>query len=151
MVTFLLAVIPLFASTPPARHPMHTSVAEVRQAAGRVEVTIRIFPDDLAAAVPRAPGADADSALASYVLPRFAVAGRDGRAIGLRWIGMERVGDVVRLQLEGDVESGLDGATISHGLLLERFPDQVNVVRAIYGGHTATLIFVPGDAAKRLP
>ena len=64
---------------------------------------------------------------------------------------MERVGDVMRLQLAGDAGSGLGGATISHGLLLERFPDQVNVVRVTYAGHTATLIFVPGDAAKRLP
>jgi hypothetical protein len=147
----LLAVMPLCASASPARHPMHTSVAELREAAGRVEVTIRVFPDDLEAAVPGAAKPGADALLAEYVLRRFAVAGRDGREVSLRWIGMERVGDVVRLQLEGDAGAGLGGATISHSLLLERFPDQVNVVRATYGGQTTTLIFVPGDAAKRLP
>jgi hypothetical protein len=149
MVMLLLAAIPVFASTSPVRHPMHTSVAEVREAAGRVVVTIRVFPDDLRAAVPGA--ADADSSLATYVLRRFVVAGRDGRPVPLRWMGMERVGDVVRLQLEGDAKGGLAGAAINHRLLLDRFPDQVNVVRATYDGRTATLIFLSGDAAKRLP
>jgi hypothetical protein len=151
MVMLLLAAIPVFASTSPVRHPMHTSVAEVREAAGRVVVTIRIFPDDLRAAVPDAAKANSDSSLATYALRRFVVAGRDGRPVPLRWMGMERVGDVVRLQLEGDAKGGLAGAAINHRLLLDRFPDQVNVVRATYDGRTATLIFLPGDAAKRLP
>jgi hypothetical protein len=146
-----LAVIPVFASAQPARHPMHTSVAEVRDAAGRVEVTIRVFPDDLEAAVPGAAKADADSSLASYVLRTFAIVGGDGQPVPLRWMGLERVGDVLRLRLEGDSRARLAGAAIIHGILLERFPDQVNVVRATYDGRTATLLFLPGDAAKRLP
>jgi hypothetical protein len=146
-----LTVIPLLASAQPARHPMHTSVAEVREAAGRVEVTIRVFPDDLEAAVPGAAKADAGSSLADYVLGTFAIAGRDGQPVPLRWRGVEHVGDVLRLRLEGGSRASLAGAAISHGLLLEHFPDQVNVVRATYDGHTATLLFLPGDAPKRLP
>jgi hypothetical protein len=151
VVRLRLAAIPLIGLILAARHPMHTSLAEVRERAGRVEVSIRVFPDDLESAMPGAAGANADSVLAAYVRRAFVVTGRDGQAVPLRWDGTERVGDVLQLRLEGRAAAGLAGAAVSHGLLLERFPDQVNVVRATYDGNTRTLIFLPGDAAKLLP
>jgi hypothetical protein len=40
---------------------------------------------------------------------------------------------------------------VASRVLTERFEDQVNVVRAICDGRSATLIFVPGDGLKSLP
>jgi hypothetical protein len=130
---------------------MHTSVAELREASDRLEISIRVFPDDMDSAVPGAATPDGDSALASYVLRVFSITGRDGRFMPLQWKGAIRQGDVLLLRLEAPAETALAGAMVSHALLLDRFPDQVNVVRATYEGRTATLLFLPGDVAKKLP
>ncbi len=58
-------------------HPMHTAVAEVVQegGGGATSVQIRLFADDLQAAVPLPQDrAAADSALARYLRGTFALA-----------------------------------------------------------------------------
>ena len=112
-------------------------------------MSIRVFPDDLDQAVPG--GERAGPALVSYVERVFQVSVGPGRRVRLHWKGVDRKGDVVLIRLESEPDVALAGATVSHGLLLDRFKDQVNVVRASYGGRTTTLLFLPGDAAKRLP
>jgi uncharacterized protein DUF6702 len=137
-----------------ARHPMHTAVAEIRQDQRKpsTEISIRMFADDFGAAVSLAPkGAAVDSAMSRYVRGRFAVADRSGRPLPLHWIGAEREGDVVLLHLAFSAPGGLGGARVLSALLCERFPDQINIVRASYAGRSATLIFTSGDAAKALP
>jgi len=150
MVMPWLAIV-LGGLTAPRGHPMHTSAAEIREVSGRVVVTIRVFPDDLNTAVPGASAGRADSALAGYVQRTFEIAGRDGRAVPLLWEGLDRAGDVLEIRLESGAAVALSGTAVRHGLLLDRFPDQVNVVRATYGTRTATLLFMRGDEAKRLP
>ena len=134
-------------------HPMHTSVAELRydHRTGRATIAIRVYPDDLAAAVPGADRAVTDSALARDVRERFAIVDRRGQAVRLEWRGVERVADALRIRLQARMPDGLDGARVAHLLLHERFGDQVNILRASDGTHTATLLFVPGDGPKRLP
>lgn len=135
-------------------HPMHTAVAEVAQADPRGEamVQIRVFADDFQAAVPLpADLAGADSAMSRYLRGTFALADRTGRPVRLAWAGAERTGDVILLRLRGEVAGGLAGARVTSLVLCERFPDQVNIVRAEYAGRTATLLFTRGEAAKALP
>ena len=129
---------------------MHTSVAELREAAGRVEVSIRVFPDDLDQAVPggERAGAGPDELRRARVFQLSAGAGRRSGCTGREW---SRDGDVVLLRLESEPDVALAGRDREPRLLHERFEDQVNVVRASYGGRTTTLLFLPGDAAKRLP
>jgi hypothetical protein len=136
-----------------AGHPMHTSVAELRYDGSTREarVTIRVYPDDLAGAVPGAQGAVADSALVRYVRARFALADQRGRPLRLEWQEVARAGDALVIRLRAAAPEGLEGARVAHLLLHERFGDQVNVVRATYGRRTVTLLFVPGDGPKRLP
>jgi hypothetical protein len=135
-------------------HPMHTAMAEVVQEGGdgATSVQIRLFADDLQAAVPLPrDGAAADSALARYLRGTFALADRRGRPVALHWDGARRTGDVVLLRLRGEVPGGLAGARVTSLLLCERFPDQVNIVRASYGGRTTTVLFLKGEASKGLP
>lgn len=135
-------------------HPMHTAVAEVVQedAGGATTVRLRVFADDLRAAVPLpADPAAADSAMAKYLRGTFVLADRHGRPVRLRWDGAERTGDVVLLRLRGNVPGGLAGARVTGLVLCDRFPDQVNIVRATYGGRAATLLFTRGEASKALP
>ena len=146
MVTRLAA---LLAPAVLAAHPMHTAVAELLDdpATRTVAVTVRAFADDLGAVV--LPGDT--SAVLAYVLARVTLVDAGGRTIALRPAGFVRAGDVVRIQLRGPAPEGLAGARVQMPLLTERFEDQVNIVRAAYGGHTASLLFTRGDRAKALP
>lgn len=142
------------ATPPPVAHPLHTAVAEITYNGGSrtAEIHIRVFADDFAAAVGVAPGArGAESAMAGYVRRTFSLADQAGRVLRLQWRGAERAGDVVLLRLAVPVPAGLSGARVRSVLLCERFADQVNVVRALYGGRPVTLLFTPGDGAKTLP
>ena len=132
-------------------HPMHTSVTEVVQedARGDVSIQMRVYVDDLRAAV--SLPADADSAIARYLRGSFALADRTGRPVRLTWTGAEPAGDVILLRLRGEVPGGLAGARVTSLVLCERFEDQVNVVRAEYAGRITTLLFTRGETAKALP
>jgi hypothetical protein len=135
-------------------HPMHTAVTEVVQddARGTARVQVRVFADDFQAAVRLPPDRSAaDSVMARYLRGTFALADRTGRPVRLAWAGAERTGDVILLRLRGQVPGGLAGARVTSLLLCEQFGDQVNIVRAVYGGRSATLLFTRGEAAKALP
>jgi hypothetical protein len=124
-----------------ARHPTHTSSAELTCPGDSVRVTIRVFADDASEAGP----------LRRQVQDRFRIVDRNGRAIRLTWMGAEPAGDVVHIRLEGTAPGGLSGATVANQILTERFADQVNLVRATCGRRAATLIFTRGDGPKALP
>jgi hypothetical protein len=133
-------------------HPMHTAVAELAAAAdGTTAITIRVFADDFLGALPADGAAPADSAMSRYLRGTFALADRQGRPVPLRWQGAERTGDVILLRLEAAVPGGLAGARITSLVLCERFEDEVNVVRASYGGRTETMLFTRGETSKALP
>jgi hypothetical protein len=132
---------------------MHTSVTEiVQESDGRsVSIEMRLFADDLAQAIGAAHVATgSDSLISAYVRRGFVLADAGGSPVPLEWVGAETVGDVVRIRLNAPVHS-LAGFRIIHAVLCERFEDQVNVVRATYGGRAATLLFTRGDSAKPLP
>jgi hypothetical protein len=157
VVTLLPRLLLLVVAVGPPRagaHPMHTAVAELVQADadGTTSVRIRVYADDFSAAVP--PAADpaaADSAAARYLRGSFALADRAGRPVRLAWAGAERTGDVILLRLAGRVPGGLAGARVTSLVLCERFEDEVNLVRAVYGGRTETLLFTSGASSKALP
>jgi hypothetical protein len=143
-----------FMLAPPSSHPMHSAVAEVAQqdAAGVASVRIRVFADDWRLAVP--PPDDPvtrDSAAARYLRGTFALADRHGRPVRLTYEGAELTGDVILLRLRARVPDGLAGARVTSLVLCDQFPDQVNIVRATYGGRAATLLFTRGEASKALP
>jgi hypothetical protein len=128
-----------------ATHPIHTTATNVVQEPdGRtVRIEVRLFPDDLAAAIGAAwESPDADSLMRAYVSSHLTLSDRGGAPLSLQWAAADRLGDIVRAQLRATVPGGLAG---------DRFPDQVNVVRATYDGRSATLLFTPGDPAKPLP
>jgi hypothetical protein len=135
-------------------HPMHTSVAEISydEASGTASIQIRVFADDLNAALTESPAATgADTAISRYLQGKFELADPAGQALPLHWIGAERAGDVLLLRLAARVPGGLSGVRIRSTVLCERFADQVNIVRASHGGRTSTVLFTRGDPAKPLP
>jgi hypothetical protein len=134
-------------------HPMHTAVIEIAYdgTTTAAAIRIRVFVDDFTAAIQVPPGTAAgDSATVRYVTSSFTVVDRTGTRLMLRWHGFERVGDVLVLRFDAAAPAGLAGGRIATTLLSERFEDQVNIVRATYGGRTRTLLFTRGEAAKPL-
>jgi hypothetical protein len=132
-------------------HPLHTTMTEVAYD-GRtrtVQATIRVFADDFAKAVTasRIAGADPGGA---YVARAFAITGPDGRAVPLRVSGTRRTGDLLWITLRGAAPAGIRGGTVRNQMLCALFTDQVNILRATYGGAPRSMLFVPGDGAKRI-
>jgi hypothetical protein len=135
------------------RHPMHTAVTEIAYDATTrlAAIRIRVFVDDLRAALQATPGTAAgDSATVRYVTSGFSFIDRTGRRLPFRWQGAERAGDVLVLRFDAAALAGLAGGRVASTLLSERFEDQVNIVRATYSGRTRTLLFTRGEAAKSL-
>ena len=139
----------------PAAHPLHTSLAEIEYQAERqvLEVSVRVFADDLCAAIggscQGAAGVPTDSALSSYARGSFALEDGQGVPLRLRWLGAERTGGMVILQLESDIPRGDSrGVRVLHAMLWERFSDEVNLVQVRHDRRTDTLLFTRGDSPK---
>jgi hypothetical protein len=138
---FILALIALLGT----RHPIHSSSAVVTIPADmtRVTVELRVFADDF-------PPGPARAAIDRYLAERFHLLDGRGAIVPLRLdrIGVDGVVLVLTLSAPPD---GLSGGKIWHGVLAEKFSDQVNLVRVQHAGRSASLLFVTGDGAKRLP
>jgi hypothetical protein len=149
VVTALPCIAGLALRALAALHPMHTSVAELvsQPSTGSVIVTLRIFADDFRTAVPGGPVRQAEP----YVRSQFELRDSENRLVNLQWEDIAQAGDVIQIRLRADLAHGLGGVRVHDQLLCDRFADQVNIVRATYGGRTTSLLFTPGDQAKALP
>ena len=129
-----------------ARHPIHTRTAAIalRPGSDTAEVILRAFADDF-------PPGTSRPAIDAYLAARFRIITPDGRPIPLRIESVRVEGLAVVTALTGFAPHGLSGHRIWHGVLSERFPDQVNLVQARYGGRSVTLLFTASDSAKPLP
>lgn len=140
-------------------HPIHTTLAELRYdaRAAEVQVSLRVFADDLAGALrgwaARRPevAASFDRAVFAYVSGAFVLVARDGRRVPLVWCGRRSVGEVLWLCLRAPLAGGLVGAGLRDRLFTDRFDDQINIVQATYDGRRVSLLFTPADGERRLP
>lgn len=133
------------AATILALHPLHSSSAQVQlpPSGGTGEVTVRVFAEDFP------PGQDSAAAV-QYLVRRFRITSQNGQAIPLVLRRLRRDGVVLILALTMTIPAGF-GGSIWHGVLAERFPDQVNLVQVHRGARNATLLFSRGDGPKPLP
>ena len=141
------------------RHPLHTTLTEISVGTGgTVQVSIRVFADDFAAAVARhtrtAGASDytvADSLAYRYASSAFSLGDRSGKPLALEWCGSKRVGDLVWLCLRSVVPVRLSGLEVHNRMHAELYDDQINIVQALYGGQRQSMLFAKGSGAKRLP
>lgn len=144
-----------------AAHKFYTSLARVEYNAEEksVEVTLRVFADDLELALKRRTGRevkldrtkDAGQLVLAYLRDTFEIKNRDGETKALKWVGMELRAGVVWLYVEAEMPEGLSGARLRDHLLFELFAEQVNTVSVRYQGASADLVFVRGDGEHALP
>lgn len=145
-------------------HPLHTTHAELVyvEASGQLDVVLRVFADDFAAAVMRGNGMRAlpagalppDSAMFRYVSERFGVVAPpvngNARPVPLRWCGVRRNAPMLFLCLRAEKAGPLRGARVRNVLMSEVFDDQVNMVQATVGGRHQMLLFTKRDGTKQL-
>ncbi len=112
---------------------------------------MRVFADDYAAGVATARGATPHERERVYVGTSFLLRERNGRVVRFTWCGARHEGEVVFVCLRGAAPSGLRGGQVRNAMLFDLYDDQVNVVRARYAGRARSLLFTPGDGARRLP
>jgi len=158
-----------WAWAPPARalaptavaHKYYTSLARVEyNAEGKtVEISLRVFADDLELALTRRAGRrvslertkDAEQLVLAYLRETFQIRNREGEAKPLRWVGLELRSGVAWLYFEAEMPEGLSGARLRAHVLFELFPEQVNTVSVRYPGARADLVFARGDGERVVP
>jgi hypothetical protein len=144
-----------------AAHKFYTSLARVEyNAEGKsVEVSLRVFADDLELALTRRAGRrvsldrteDADRLVLAYLRDTFEIKNRDGATKALKWVGMELRSGVALIYVEAEMPEGLAGARLRDQLLFELYEKQVNTVSVRYPGARADLVFVRGDGERAVP
>jgi hypothetical protein len=126
-------------------HPIHSSSASLTlSASGRVEIVLRVFANDF-------PPGRVPATIERYLATRFGLYDRNGSRLATPLDSIREEGPVLTIRLTALVPKGLAGARVWHGVLGERFRDQVNILQARYGGRSVTLLFTASDGPKPLP
>jgi hypothetical protein len=154
----LLSVVAAAGAHPALAHRFHASLAEVEYNSRerRVEIAVRLFVEDFEEALGKASGRrvrldatpDVADLGAAYLRERLTITGPDGRALELKWVGMEPKVDEAWVYLEAQSADGLAGATVSDRVFFELFDDQVNTVNLKDGARRTTVVFKPGDGPR---
>jgi hypothetical protein len=151
--------VALFALTL-AGHPLHLSSTRLDLPAGQrvVEVQVRAFIDDLEEAMAAetgtmrrlgvTPASELDSTLAQHLRRRLLLSA-NGTPLALTYIGHERVDDAVELYATAPLPPRPTTLDVDQRLLLDRFPDQQNLVFVHEGSTRRSAIQRPGTTANR--
>jgi hypothetical protein len=141
-------------------HKFHASFATLNynEQSKSVEVTMRIFPDDLEAALSKQLGRsvklekskESSLMIMNYLRKTFELK-QGGRVQTFRWVGMELGVDSAWLYFEAKLPAGIVGAQIRNQFLCELFDDQTNVVSIKYRGKQLDQVFRRNDEFKRIP
>ena len=138
-------------------HDIHTTMTSITRDGDGLRIRIRSFADDFSASVARHAGrpAPADSSAPAidvfrYVSTHFSVRDVQGRAVPLEPCGVERAAEVYWLCFRVSPAHRAAIHTIRNGLLMERYADQVNIVRLALPGEQRTLLFTRTTAAMRV-
>jgi len=152
-------MLALLAAAAVLLHPLHTTYISIveRPATHDAIVTVRVFQDDFGRALAqraggRRPAGDPGPAEAlAYLRETLTLAGPDGAAVPLSWIGWRREADAIVIALRAMVPRGLAGLAVRSRLHCELYDDQVNVVRVESGGRRTTLLFTADAPPQRVP
>lgn len=126
-------------------HPLHSSRAEVAiRPDATFDITVRVFSDDLALA---APGGD--SAQTAYLKRSFRIFTGQGSEVPVTVTAIRQDGEATHFTARARASMASD-LSVQHGVLWERYDDQVNLVRVVRGARVTTLLFVRGDTPKPL-
>jgi hypothetical protein len=135
-------------------HKYYVSLTEIRfnEQSSRMEISMRIFPDDLDRAIVAQYGVDAhlssslesplaDSLLGEYLLAHFSLFS-DDHDMAFTYLGKEPEADAIWCYLESEPVSAVPSRLkIKNNILMEQFEDQVNIIQVYAGKWNKGLLF----------
>jgi hypothetical protein len=120
-----------------------------------LEITMRLFADDLEAAVAREMGKPLthgqpgfDAAVFAVVRRALTVRQADGRPVTLVWVGLENKVDVTWVYVEAPQVPSTAGLTLRDTIFMDLFPEQVNMVHVKDARGRRAIDFRGGDSFK---
>ena len=155
-----LAVVVLVTGLAPVAagaHKFYVSLATIEHNAAEqsLEITMRLFADDLEQAVARETGKPLthgqpgfEAAVLAVVQRAFTVRQADGRPVTLTWVGLENKVDVTWVYVEAPKVPSTAGLTLRDTIFMDLFPDQVNMVHVKDARGRRALDFRGGDSFK---
>lgn len=146
------------AATP--AHKFYTSLtdAEYNRETKSLEISMRVFADDLELALTRRAGkavyldstANVSDLILAYLRDSFQVKTAKGDGAKLDWVGMETRVDVAWLFFEMKLPEGLAGAQLRNRLLFEMYEEQINIVNIKSDDKKFDFVFKRGDEFQML-
>ena len=143
-------------------HKFYVSLTEVRfnSESDRIEVSIRIFPDDLDRALflsegihtqlaPELKLTEADSLLKMYLLDHFTLE-VNGERIELEYLGKEPEADAIWCYLESEKIGEPSEYLVYNSILTYTFEDQVNIVQVYQGNWNKGLMLSRNKPSDQL-
>lgn len=153
----LLLVCWLFPFVPTGEsHPFYVSVTEIQLREGRMELSVRLFTDDLEAAldafgqeagndlIRHQPATRIDSLLPAYLTQKLEVR-VNRQKLAFTYVGYEIEMDACWLHLEAEVQPKPTALQVDVQLLYELFPAQQNIVHLMQGSARKSTRLQKGD------
>jgi len=144
------------------KHEFYVSLTEIRynQDTGRLEISMRIFPDDLDLALKRKHGIstrlatrleppEADSLLERYLDDHFDVE-VNGEKVRLTYLGKEPEADAIWCYLESETVTVPVTIRVLNSILMGDFEDQVNLVQVYVGEWNRGILLSRGQESDTL-
>lgn len=138
------------------KHDYYVSLTEIRynEDTDRLEISMRIFPDDLDHALKKQHGIstrlatrleppEADSLLERYLDDHFNVK-VNGREVPLTYLGKEPESDAIWCYLESDPVPRPATIGVRNSILVYDFEDQINIVQ-VYVGNWNRGVLLSGE------
>ncbi len=142
-------------------HEYHVSVTQMQynSTAKTLEVSIRIFTDDLERGLSQANNMrrfvikDNDqnaSYVESYIKTHFAIKDAKQQVAKINYLGKEEEADATWIYLEIPLNQPIEGSTLLNNILLEVFSDQVNMTNLKLKSQKKTYLFKKGQTTLEL-
>ena len=145
-ILLCLLVIPIFEPVPAQAHVFYVSITRVKwnAAEARLDVTVRIFTDDLEEAIVQAGGPrlllwtdgareDRDRHVADYLATRLAFR-VNGEKRELAYVGMEDALDATACLVQITNVDRVETIEVENRILIDLYDTQANVMRFEVGG-----------------
>jgi hypothetical protein len=157
-----MCLLALFICSGWLMHKFYVSLTEIRYnpGTGRIEVSMRIFPDDLDRALLERTGVRtqlateleppvADSLLMLYLLEDFNLK-VNGKEVVLNYLGKESEADAIWCYLESSRVPVPETINVFNAILTEFFTDQVNIIQVYQGKWNRGLLLNRNDTSGML-
>ena len=153
LVLGLLCLAPAVAGA--HRFYVGLTTAEHNVAARSLEITMRLFADDLELAAARQAGkpvrhgqAGFDEAVLAYLRQTLIVRRADGVVLPLAWVGLENKVDVTWVYVEAKDVASTEGLTVRNTVFMDVLPEQVNMMHVRDARGRRAVDFRAGDGFK---